>query len=981
MRSFSVVNICPLVCCLFLYVLIPSSLNYFPHFASASSTTEAEALLKWKASFLNKTSFNNQFKDWIYIPKANTSATNSSTNPETKSSPCNWTGISCNKAGSVTRITLSNVHLQGTLQEFSFLAFPNLAYVNLSMNKLFHTIPPEISHLTKLISLDLSLNNLSGRIPPEIGFLKNLTDLLLFRNNLSGSIPKEIGSLKSLVHLELSNNQLDGSIPTSFGDLTNLKTFNLSYNNLSGHIPKEIPTSIKILTLRGNQLDGSIPTSLGDLRNLTILYLRENQLSGTIPEEIGNLKSLVHLGLSVNQLNGSVPISFGKLLNLETLNLRQNQLSGSIPQQLEKIITNLSQLHLDTNHFSGYLPQNLCQGGSLTNLSLNKNHFIGPVPKGLKNCTSLIRARLEENQLTGNISEDFGVYPNLKLLRLNDNNFYGEVSQNWGKCSDLEDLGMAGNNLTGTIPPEIGKATKLEELNLSSNRLVGIIPKIFARLSSLLRLRLNDNQLSGRIPSEFGSLVKLDYLDLSANKFNDSIPEVLGDLLGLHYLNLSNNEFNQEIPPELGSLVHLSTLDVSYNSLTGNIPPEMSNMESLENLNLSHNSLSGRIPITFNNMRGLSYVDISNNDFEGTLPNITAFQHALPQALQGNKRLCGPIGSLPTCKSISHKSHKVTKFDGKVMYEDIIRATEDFNSAYCIGKGGQGIVYKATLSSGDIVAVKKFNVLSSIGEKNCQKEFNSEIRALTEIRHRNIVKLYGFCPHTQHSFLVDEYLERGNLATMLSKDNEAKELGWKKRVNIVKGVAHALYYMHYDCLPPIVHRDISSKNILLDSEYEASVSDFGTAKFLNPDSTNWTTLAGTYGYVAPELAYTMEVNEKCDVYSFGVVTLEIIMGRHPGELLLPLTSGSSSSVSSALPAHQMPIVEILDQRISPPTHEIAGEVLSLAKIAFSCINVSPLSRPNMKQVSQYLESRRLHFSKPLPKVTCGELLTLGGLNV
>ncbi|KAM5575741.1 hypothetical protein ABKV19_014602 [Rosa sericea] len=284
--------------------------------------------------------------------------------------------------------------------------------------------------------------------------------------------------------------------------------------------------------------------------------------------------------------------------------------------------------------------------------------------------------------------------------------------------------------------------------------------------------------------------------------------------------------------------------------------------------------------------------------------------------------------------------------DAKVMYADIVRATEDFNSAYCIGKGGHGNVYKATLSSGNIVAVKKFHVFSNIGEKNCQKEFFNEIRALTEIRHRNIVKLYGFCPHAQHSFLVYEYLEGGNLATILSKDNEAKELGWSR-----------------------------SKNILLDSDYEASVSDFGTAKFLNTGSANWTTFAGTYGYVAPELAYTMEVNEKCDVYSFGVVTLEIIMGRHPGDLLLTLTSGSSSS--STFPAHQMPIVEVLDQRISPPTHEIAGEVLSLAKIAFSCLNVSPLSRPKMKQVSQYLEAQRLHMSKPLHMITCGELLTLG----
>ena len=131
------------------------------------------------------------------------------------------------------------------------------------------------------------------------------------------------------------------------------------------------------------------------------------------------------------------------------------------------------------------------------------------------------------------------------------------------------------------------------------------------------------------------------------------------------------------------------------------------------------------------------------------------------------------------------------------------------------------------------------------------EEFLNEIRALLDIRHRNIVKFYGFCLHERQSFLVYEYLERGSLAGMLRNDDEAKELDWSKRVKIIKGVAHALAYMHHGCSPPIVHRDISSNNVLLDAEFEARVSDFGTAKLLNPDSSNWTALAGTFGYVAP----------------------------------------------------------------------------------------------------------------------------------
>ncbi|CAB4267084.1 unnamed protein product [Prunus armeniaca] len=134
--------------------------------------------------------------------------------------------------------------------------------------------------------------------------------------------------------------------------------------------------------------------------------------------------------------------------------------------------------------------------------------------------------------------------------------------------------------------------------------------------------------------------------------------------------------------------------------------------------------------------------------------------------------------------------------------------------------------------------------------------------------------------------------------------------------------------------------------------------------------------------MAPELGYTMEVNESCDVYSFGVVTLEIIMGKHPGDLFSSfssVSSSSSSSSSSPLPAHQIPIVDVLDHRISPPTHQVASEVVSLVRIAFSCLNSNPKSRPTLKQVSHFLSTQMLHLSKPIHMMTCGELLALDPL--
>ena len=192
----------------------------------------------------------------------------------------------------------------------------------------------------------------------------------------------------------------------------------------------------------------------------------------------------------------------------------------------------------------------------------------------------------------------------------------------------------------------------------------------------------------------------------------------------------------------------------------------------------------------------------------------------------------------------------IWSYDGKMVYENIIDATEEFDPNYCIGVGGYGSVYKAELPTGQVIAVKKLHPLEDEGITNLDS-FENEIRALTEIRHCNIVRLYGFCSHSRHSFLVYEFLEGGSLGKKLSNKEEATEFGWIKRINIVKGVAEGLSYMHHDCSPPIVHRDISCKNILLDSEHNAHISDFGTAKVLKPDSSNWSLFAGTFGYAAP----------------------------------------------------------------------------------------------------------------------------------
>ncbi|XP_073358976.1 MDIS1-interacting receptor like kinase 2-like isoform X2 [Aegilops tauschii subsp. strangulata] len=297
----------------------------------------------------------------------------------------------------------------------------------------------------------------------------------------------------------------------------------------------------------------------------------------------------------------------------------------------------------------------------------------------------------------------------------------------------------------------------------------------------------------------------------------------------------------------------------------------------------------------------------------------------------------------------------VWNFDGRLAFDDIVRATEDFDDKYIIGTGGYGKVYKSQLQDGQLVAVKKLHQTEE--ELDGERRFRREMEILSQIRQRSIVKMYGFCSHPAYKFLVYDYIEQGSLHRTLENEDLAKELDWQNRIALATDVAQAISYLHHKCSPPIIHRDITSNNILLDTTFKAFVSDFGTTRILKPDSSNWSALAGTYGYIAPELSYTSVVTEKCDVYSFGVVVLELVMGKHPRDLL----DGSFPSGEQA-----MLVKDILDERPTTPTTTQENSLSLLIKLAFSCLESSSQARPTMREAYQTLIKRPSSSSYPVP---------------
>ncbi|XP_044954815.1 MDIS1-interacting receptor like kinase 2-like [Hordeum vulgare subsp. vulgare] len=871
-----------------------------------------------------------------------------------------------------------------------------LVGLNLSANHLSGPIPRELGYLNKLATLDFSHNNLTGPIPTNLGNLTKLTILYLDGNKFLGHIPRELGYLDNLEELYLSNNNLTGSIPNTIGNLTKLTSLYLDGNQFLGHIPRELGYLVNLqeLALMQNNLIGSIPYTFGSLIKLTSLELGGNQLSGRIPRELGYLVNLKELVLSRNKLMGSIPNIFENLTKLTILCLHDNKFSGHVPPEIGTLM-DLEELNLQTNNLSGPLPPELCVGGRLKNLSTFDNNLSGHLPSNLIHCRSLVRVRLERNQIEGDISE-LGAHPNLVYIDMSSNKLFGQLSYHWGGCRELTKLAISNNNIMGRIPTSIGKLSQLKVLDLSSNKLEGKIPCEVGNLNNLFQLNLQDNLLQGSIPQEIGALSSLELLDLSSNNLSGLVQGSIEKCLKLHSLNLSHNNFKGNIPAILGVLHNLQDmLDLSYNSFVGAIPTQFSDLNMLETLNLSHNELSGSIPSSFRSMESLVSIDVSYNELEGPIPDSRLFQQAPLYWFMHNKLLCGVVKGLTPCSSATQSrgqrkayktiilavlpillsvvligvilvfrqknlksqainTNKVTQenmfsvwsYDGGDVFKKIIEATEDFSEMYCIGTGGYGSVYIAKLSTCEIFAVKKIHTMED-GSSMSESAFNREIEALVQIRHRNIVKLFGYCSSRQGRFLIYEYMGRGNLAETLRACERATELDWKRRINIVLDIVHALTYMHHDCSSPIVHRDITSNNILLDPECRACISDFGTAKILNVDGLNLTRLAGTKGYLAPELAYTENVTEKCDLYSFGVLVLEIFMGFHPGDLLSSLSLTTKRNVC---------MKDLLETRIMLPDAETAREIYNMLSVAVKCLEPNPSRRPTARRATDELSA-------------------------
>ncbi|MBA0606276.1 hypothetical protein Godav_018767 [Gossypium davidsonii] len=297
-------------------------------------------------------------------------------------------------------------------------------------------------------------------------------------------------------------------------------------------------------------------------------------------------------------------------------------------------------------------------------------------------------------------------------------------------------------------------------------------------------------------------------------------------------------------------------------------------------------------------------------------------------------------------KMVMFRSPLLQSLSSDVLLENTLK----LSNKDIIGAGGYGTVYKLMINETMVFAVKRLNR----GTTDRDKGFERELEAMADIKHRNIVTLHGYYTHPHYNLLIYELMPNGSLDSFLhGKSMDDKVLDWPTRSKIALGAARGIAYLHHDCIPHIIHRDIKSSNILLDQNMEARVSDFGLATLMEPDKTHVSTfVAGTFGYLAPEYFDTGRATAKGDVYSFGVVLLELLTGKKPMDEAF-LEEGTKLVTWVKVVVEERKQEYVVDSNLG--CCYPVDEIKTTFDIALMCLQTDPSKRPTMAEVVKMLE--------------------------
>ncbi|KAA0042701.1 putative inactive receptor kinase [Cucumis melo var. makuwa] len=526
---------------------------------------------------------------------------------------------------------------------------------------------------------------------------------------------------------------------------------------------------------------------------------------------------------------------------------------------------------------------------------------------------------------------------------------------------------LPGVGFHGPIPPNtLSRLSALQILSLRSNRITGDFPLDFSKLSNLSYLYLQFNNFSGPLPSNFSVWKNLIFVNLSNNGFNGQIPNSLSNLTSLTGLNLANNSLSGEIPDL--QIPRLQVLDLSNNNLSGSLPKSLQRFPRsvFVGNNISFgSSLSNNppvpAPLPVSNEKpkksgGLGEAALLGIIIAGGILGLLAFGFLILVCFSRRKRedeYSGDLqkGGMSPEKVISRTqdaNNRLVFFEGchyAFDLEDLLRA-----SAEVLGKGTFGTAYKAILEDATIVVVKRLKDVSA-----GKRDFEQQMEIVGSIRHENVAELKAYYYSKDEKLMVYDFFGQGSVSAMLhgKRGEEKTPLDWDTRLRIAVGAARGIARVHAENGGKLVHGNVKSSNIFLNSQQYGCVSDLGLATITSSLSPP---ISRAAGYRAPEVTDTRKATQASDVFSFGVVLLELLTGKSPihatgGEEIVHLVRWVHSVVREEWTA------EVFDVELMRYPN-IEEEMVEMLQIALSCVARIPDQRPKMPEIVKMIENVR-----------------------
>ncbi|KAK9154468.1 hypothetical protein Sjap_001948 [Stephania japonica] len=834
--------------------------------------------------------------------------------------------------GSLRFLDLSRNSFHGSIPS-ELMKLKNLAYLNVSFNSLGGKIPAGLQMLKLLKYLDLRFNKFSGDISNVLMEMQNVEYVDLSSNQFSGSLDLDLENssfVSTVQYLNVSHNSLVGELFEHDGMpfFDSLAVFDASYNQLVGPIPSfSFVVSLRVLSLRSNLLSGSLPEALlressmilsdldlslnqidGPLGSITSATLRNlnlssNRLSGALPERIGHCSVL---DLSHNSFTGSVSRVWSWGNYVELINLSSNSLVGTLSNRTSQFLR-LTSLKISNNSLSGALPPLFGSLPLLKVIDLSFNQLNDSIPWSLLSSLILVELNLSNNGFNG------------PLALHSASNISSEASS---QNSSLLSLDLSSNSLNGPLPSELSQLIHLLYLDLSNNKFEGSIPGNFP--DGLQELNVSYNNLSGVVPDNLrrfpdsafhpGNSLLIYPQSLSSPK--DDAETAQGGKPGSHMRPairaalIASFVVGASAIALLAIVVYCITQKPEFRHRTNVISDKATGIKGVPQ---GGSSLTPLSEPPKNEEHSQGFVNISQDHLlssEMEHGNTSAFLKGptivgLPESSTKYEGLSSPLSLFSSSTSypndprlfenpIIFNSRSPDKLAGDLhlfnsshlfTLEELSRAP-----AEVIGRSCHGMSYKATLSSGHILAVKWL----SEGLAKDKKEFVREVKKLGNIRHPNLVSLKGYYwgPKEHEKLTISDFIDASSLDMYLyaNEETEARKfpsLTLHQRLKIAIDVAGCLNYLHNERAIP--HGNLKSTNILLQSsDMSTLLTDYSLHRIMTTVGTAEQVLnSGALGYRPPEFANSSKPcpSLKSDVYAFGVILLELLTGKSAGEIV------------------------------------------------------------------------------------------------